>query len=112
MGLSSSAAQRRANPASMPASLLQITGVIPFSETILQWQSLVFTILIALLSLWIAWRSAPTARQAITAQQLGIRLTAREDALTPRLRPGEWLEYSPILTLVLVALGALWLWQE
>src|SRR4029453_15783273 len=33
MGLSSSAAQLQANPASMPPALLAITGVIPFDET-------------------------------------------------------------------------------
>ena len=34
LGLSSSAAQLQANPASIPAALLNITGVIPFTETI------------------------------------------------------------------------------
>ena len=40
MGLSSSAAQLQANPASIPKPLLAITGVIPFSETIFLWQSI------------------------------------------------------------------------
>jgi short-chain fatty acids transporter len=40
LGLSSSAAQLQANPASMPAALLAITGVIPFRQTIFLWQSL------------------------------------------------------------------------
>ena len=43
MGLSSSAAQLQANPASMPPALLAITGVIPFSETIFLWQSIALT---------------------------------------------------------------------
>ena len=46
MGLSSSAAQLQANPASMPPALLQITGVIPFSETIFLWQSIVLTVVL------------------------------------------------------------------
>ena len=37
MGLSSSAAQLQANAGSLPKSLLPITGVIPFSETIFLW---------------------------------------------------------------------------
>ena len=41
LGLSSSAAQLQANAASLPKALLPITGVIPFSETIFLWQSMV-----------------------------------------------------------------------
>ena len=41
LGLSSSAAQLQANPASLPKALLDITGVIPFEQTIFLWQSLV-----------------------------------------------------------------------
>ena len=40
LGLSSSAAQLQANAASLPKPLLEITGVIPFSQTIFLWQSL------------------------------------------------------------------------
>src|SRR5437764_977128 len=43
MGLSSSAAQLQANAASLPKSLLTITGVIPFTETIFMAQSFVIT---------------------------------------------------------------------
>jgi len=41
LGLSSSAAQLQANAASLPRPLLQITGVIPFAQTIFLWQSLI-----------------------------------------------------------------------
>ena len=41
LGLSSSAAQLQANAASLPKTLLPITGVIPFTETIFLWQSMV-----------------------------------------------------------------------
>ena len=43
MGLSSSAAQLQANPASMPPGLIEITGVLPFTQTIFLWQSLALT---------------------------------------------------------------------
>ena len=46
LGLSSSAAQLQANAASLPKSLLQITGVIPFSDTIFLWQSLVIALVL------------------------------------------------------------------
>src|SRR3546814_1938824 len=51
MGLSSSAAQLQANPASMPPGLLAITGVLPFSQTIFLWQSIVLTAVLIVVSL-------------------------------------------------------------
>jgi short-chain fatty acids transporter len=112
MGLSSSAAQLQANAASMPPPLLAITGVIPFSETIFTWQSMTITVALIIFSAWIAWSSAPSDAQARTAQDLDIDVSVRTQALPARTRPGEWLEYSPIPNLFIVALGCGWLWHE
>jgi short-chain fatty acids transporter len=112
LGLSSSAAQLQANPASMPAALLAVTGVIPFSETIFLWQSLLIASILIVTSTWIAWKCAPDDAQARTAQQMGIVLEQRQHALPPRTRPGEWLEYSPLPTLAIAILGVGWLAQE
>ena len=54
MGLSSSAAQLQANPASIPKTLLPITGVIPFTETIFLWQSMLLTAILIAVSALIA----------------------------------------------------------
>src|SRR6201991_3068162 len=59
MGLSSSAAQLQANAASLPKSLLPITGVIPFSETIFLWQSLLVAAVVIVVCVVVAVRSAP-----------------------------------------------------
>ena len=75
MGLSSSAAQLQANPASLPKSLLPITGVIPFSETIFLWQSMVITAVLLAISVVIALWSAPGPGSAVTAQAMGIDLS-------------------------------------
>ncbi len=112
MGLSSSAAQLQANPASMPPSLLAISGVIPFSETILLWQSLVLTVVLVVVSTWIAWATAPLPARAKTAADLDVALDQRKYALPPRSRPGDWLEYSPVLNVFLALMGAGWLWLE
>src|SRR5690606_1737335 len=72
MGLSSSAAQLQANPASMPPALLQITGVIPFTETIFLWQSIALTAVLIVVTLAIAWFTAPRNENAQTAARLGI----------------------------------------
>jgi len=112
LGLSSSAAQLQANPASMPAALLAVTGVIPFGETIFLWQSMLIAAILAVTSTWVAWKSAPDDAQARTAQQLGIELTERQHLLPPRSRPGEWLEYSPLPSLFIALLGLAWLANE
>ncbi|MFF7709231.1 TIGR00366 family protein [Pseudomonas sp. NPDC007930] len=112
LGLSSAAAQIQANPASLPKSLLDITGVIPFSQTIFLWQSLAMAAVLSAASLLVAWASAPGPERARTAQDLGVDLSQANDSLEPRQRPGEWLEYSPLLTLVIVALGAVWAVNE
>jgi short-chain fatty acids transporter len=112
LGLSSSAAQLEANPASMPPALLAVTGVIPFGETIFLWQSLLIALILSLVCVWVAWQSAPHEAQVRTAHDLQIDLPRLVHDLPPRRRPGEWLEYSPLPALGIVALGSAWLVQE
>ena len=113
MGLSSSAAQLQANAASLPKSLLPITGVIPFSETIFLWQSIAITVALLVISWIIAVRSAPGPESAKTAEDMGVDLTHEDDYdLGPRKQPGEWLEHSPILSVLIALLAAGWLVQE
>ena len=112
LGLSSSAAQLQANAASLPPSILSITGVIPFTETIFLWQSGVVLVVLIAVSLLIAYTTAPGAASARTAEECGIDPSfTTEDAPKPT-RPGEWLEHSPLLILVMVALAAGWLINE
>jgi short-chain fatty acids transporter len=105
LGLSSSAAQLQANPGSMPPALLAQTGVIPFSETIFLWQSMLCAAVLVAVSTWIAWKTAPAGARAMTAQRLGIDPGARQRSEAPRTRPGEWLEWSPLPTIFIAALG-------
>jgi short-chain fatty acids transporter len=112
LGMSSSAAQLQANPASIPKSLLQITGVIPFTQTIFLWQSGVMVAALMLASTLIAYWSAPSGARAASAAMLGVDVEAGPEAARRRERPGEWLEHSPVLTILLVALGCGWLVQE
>jgi short-chain fatty acids transporter len=105
MGLSSSAAQLQANPASMPKALLAITGVLPFTQTILLWQSLVLTAVLIAVSVAIAWWSAPRGDAAQTAAACGVDVAEARVPDTAPVRPGDWLAHSPLLT-VLVSLPA------
>jgi short-chain fatty acids transporter len=112
LGLSSSAAQLQANPASLPKSILDITGVIPLTDTIFLWQSGVMMVAIFILSLIVALWSAPSPEASVTAEDMGIALAREETAVGRATRPGEWLEYSPIITVVLVLLGLGWMYSE
>jgi short-chain fatty acids transporter len=112
LGLSSSAAQLEANPGSMPAALLAETGVIPFRETIFLWQSMLCAAVLVAVSTWIAWKTAPGAGEAQTAERLGIDLDSRRRPDAPRTRPGEWLEWSPLPTIFIAALGLAFLAHE
>lgn len=112
LGLSSSASQLQANPESIPKALLAITGVIPFSETIFLPQSILMVAVIAAVSIAIAYFSTPTGDRARTANDLGIALADNEHQLLAPSRPGDWLEYSPLVTILIVLLGAVWIGHE
>ena len=111
LGLSSSAAQLQANRASLPPALLKITGVIPFTETIFLWQGLATALILLVVSVAVAYLSAPSDALARPASTFGLRFEPMRSDLEPRTRPGEWLEYSPLLTVLIAFLATGWLWS-
>ncbi|MEF9965970.1 MAG: TIGR00366 family protein [Comamonas sp.] len=112
LGISSSAAQLQANPASLPPSILAITGVIPFTETIFLWQSGVMLLALVLISLVIAYVTAPGASSAKDAAACQVDISAEAQPVTKPTRPGEWLEHSPLLIIFLVLLAVGWMVEE
>jgi short-chain fatty acids transporter len=96
----------------MTPALLATTGVIPFTETIFLPQSLLLAAILVVVSVGIAWLSAPAGSAARTADVLGVETRVVETRLPPRTRPGDWLERSPVLNLLLLVLGAVWLVHE
>jgi len=112
LGLSSSAAQLQANPASLTKNLLAISGVIPFSETIFLWQSMLVAAILFVVSIAIAYASAPRRETAVTADTLGVDVARETNDIPPARQPGEWLEHSPILTILLVVIAGGWIVQE
>lgn len=112
LGISSSAAQLQANPASLPPSILAITGVIPFTETIFLWQSGVMLLVLVLISLLIAYLTAPGASSAKDAAACQVDISAEAQPVTKPTRPGEWLEHSPLLIIFLVLLAVGWMVEE
>jgi short-chain fatty acids transporter len=92
----------------MPPGLLAITGVLPFTQTIFLWQSLLLTAVLIAVSLLVCWLTAPTGASVRTARACGVEDATAMPALPPRTRPGEWLEYSPLLSLLVGVLGLGW----
>jgi short-chain fatty acids transporter len=86
--------------------------VIPFTQTIFLWQSLLMFAALAVVSILLSHLSAPSDGRAVTAQMMGESAEAAMERPAPPSRPGEWLEYNPLLTVIVVALAGYWLWQE
>src|SRR5271170_1946954 len=100
MGLSSSAAMMMATKSSLPPSLFSISGLIPLTQTLFLWQSIATTAILITLSVVICYVSTPSAENARTAESYGIEYKPFSSALEPKSKPGEWLEYSPLLTIL------------
>ena len=107
LGLSSSAAMLMTTKSAIPAPLYQITGLIPLRQTLFLWQNLVMAGVLIVVSVIISYLSAPSEANARTAESYGITIEATAQKLEPKTRPGEWLEYSPLLSILV---GALLLW--
>ena len=108
LGLSSAPALLHATPASVPKSLFSLSGYIPLLDTLFTWQNAVAICVMTLAGVLIAYFTAPRASHAVTAEMLSIDLTDRIESY-PTTRPGEWLENSPILTLLLGVIMGGWL---
>lgn len=104
LGLSSSAALLQATPSSIPAALQPITGVIPLSQTIFLWQSLVMAAILIALSVAVAWFSCPRAENARTAADAGIVYEPFEVARGTPATPAERFDNSPVLSLLVALL--------
>jgi short-chain fatty acids transporter len=89
-------------------------GVIPLRDTIFLWQSLASVLVELAVVTLVVYFAAPSPRRARSASSLGIDLGPSPlDQGEPERRgvPGEWLEHSPILNGLFVALAASYLWS-
>lgn len=93
-----------ATKSSMPPSLFNISGLIPLTQTLFLWQSIATTAILIVLSVLIAYLSTPSPENARTAESYGIDYQPIHSTLDERSKPGEWLEYSPLLTILVAAL--------
>ncbi len=112
LGLSSSAALIMAAPASLPDPIEKISGVIPLGDTLGLWQSLLIAGLLIVVSMLISYYSAPPAAEARSMAEMGVTYTPATQQIGRRQTPGEWLEYSPVLTVIICGLGYVFLAGE
>ncbi len=112
LGISSSAAQLQANKSSLPESIYNLTGVIPFTETIFLWQSIAMTIILVIVSIAIAYFSAPKGNSVKTIDSFDVQFEEDKPHEEKSTRPGDWFENSPILTIIVVVLGLIWMFFE
>jgi short-chain fatty acids transporter len=112
LGLSSSAALIMAAPGSLPDAIEQISGVIPLSQTLGLWQSLTIAGALILVSMALCYYSAPGDAEAKGMAAMGVEYQPATQSVGQRQTPGEWLEYSPMLTIVICTLGFLYLGRE
>ncbi|MBK1787820.1 short-chain fatty acid transporter [Prauserella cavernicola] len=108
LGLSSAPALLHATPESVPQTLYEISGYIPLTQTMFSWRSGVLLLVMGTVSVLVAYYTAPTGDRIKTAADLGVDVTD-EPADQKRSRPGEWLEYSPLLSIVIGGAMAVWI---
>jgi short-chain fatty acids transporter len=104
LGFSSSPALMMATKGAIPPKLYEISGSIPLTQTLIIWPNFLMIVALLGVSILIAYFSAPSPERAKTAEDFGLKFEPMEMKLEPRQKPGEWLEYSPILTLLVAAL--------
>jgi short-chain fatty acids transporter len=116
-GLSGSAALQMATSGALPPQIRDIVaangvvpgGIIPFRDTIFLWQSLVSVVVEIAVVTSVMWLATPPVGRGKTARDLGVDLGEREID-PPRApahpTPGAWFEHSPLLSWLVVALGA------
>jgi short-chain fatty acids transporter len=104
LGISSSAAMLMATKSAMPPALFAISGLIPLTQTLFLWQSMLLAAVIIAICVTVGYFSAPSPENARTAESFGLQFNPPTEAREHHTKPGEWLEYSPLLTILVGAL--------
>jgi short-chain fatty acids transporter len=112
LGLSSSAALIMAAPGSLPESIKEISGVIPLSQTLGLWQGMLIAAALIVASMLISLYSHPSPEYARGIESMGAKYEPVAPPVARLEKPGEWLEYSPLLTIVISFFGITYLVRE
>ncbi len=104
LGLSSSAALMMATKSAIPPKLFEISGLIPMTQTLFIWANFWTITALVAVSILVAYFSAPKPDRAKNAKGFGLSFEQLDMSVEPRQKPGEWLEYSPILIIIVGAI--------
>ncbi len=104
LGLSSSAALMMATKSAIPPKLFEISGLIPLTQTLFIWANFWTMLALLAVSSLIAYFSAPNPSRAKNAKAFGLSFGQLDMGVEPRQKPGEWLEYSPLLIVIVGAI--------
>jgi short-chain fatty acids transporter len=104
LGLSSSAALLQATRSAIPASLLPTTGVIPLKQTIFLPQNLALAAILIVVSVLVAYYSAPRGAAIRNAASMNVHFVPNERLRKDATTPAERVENSPVLVLLVVAM--------
>src|ERR1700691_6304777 len=74
LGLSSSAAMLMATKSAIPPALMAVSGIISLRQSLFLWQSLTMAGVLVVVSVIVAYLSAPSAENARTAESFGIEV--------------------------------------
>ncbi len=118
-GLSGSAALQMATPSALPAAVRDIVarggvipdGIVPLTDTIFLWQSLVSVVVEVVVVTAVVWLAAPRGDRARNAASLGIELPPPPADLSDPAGTtvGEKLERSPVLSWLFVLVAGTYL---
>ena len=106
LGLSSSAALIMAAPASLPDAIENISGVIPLSQTLGTVAERADRSALILVSMALCVLLGARRREARGMKEMGVEYQPARRRSARVQTPGEWLEYSPLLTIVVCTLGS------
>lgn len=118
-GLSGSAALQMATPSALQPAIRTIVagdgvvpnGIIPLTHTIFLWQSFVSVIVEIVVVTVVVYLAAPNESRSKNAEALGISIErdSAEPAVEGAKTKGEWLEHSPVLSMLVAALAVTYL---
>ncbi len=104
LGLSSSAALMMATKGAIPPKLLEISGLIPLTQTLFIWANVWTILAVVIVAVTVAYFSAPSPSRVKSAKDFGLSFEQLDMSVEARQKPGEWLEYSPILIIIVGAI--------
>ncbi len=90
---------------------MKISGVIPLNQTIYTWQNIFTALTLIAISVAVAGFSMPRGAAVRTGKSFGILAEPLSKPLELPRTPGEWLEYSPLLSVLITLLGFTYLFR-